>query len=386
MCSDQSVDTDFIFLNRLFRMSSSDKKANRLKQLNDRYDGWEVLAIMKIKTFLDQKLKADLSPITHESLNFTFVGYSSFYEQSVFVKVFAEKRKLDTERAVNLECNHRVLQAFQVPGSPIRFALVMKDITPEDLPAELSVPLAFNMGKVLADFHTHVQPFENIKTMQDSFGKIGEDVDGLKDRRKKEKLDRLLTNFSRYQLIIQKDLLAHANVVLHGDVGVRNYKMVAGKLALIDYEKARLGPVYLDFIKLFYQDFKLDSNLIQAFLKGYRFDGATFKINPLTQTFLIYTTSVGIAKYTDKIRDDDFKAVGDQMISTVAAFFSKEHDLVSVIYEMASGTAITSEKWLDDARVWSQLYDQNKQQFDQILTTYLTRLKHDHCNVIALLP
>ena len=100
-------------------------------------------------------------------------------------------------------------------------------------------------------------------------------------------------------------------------MGIRNYKYVDSKLALIDFEKARLGPVYQDFIKLFYQDFDLNEELIQSFLAGYSSKNPNYRLSDLTKQYLIFTTAVGILNYTEKIEDLAFRYIGETMLDTI---------------------------------------------------------------------
>lgn len=86
---------------------------------------------------------------------------------------------------------------------------------------------------------------------------------------------------------------------------------------LIDFEKARLGPVYQDFIKLFYQDFAMDDKLIQAFLKGYSTKNSDYQLSELTRQYLIFTTAIGIFNYTEKIEDIAFRNIGEKMLETI---------------------------------------------------------------------
>ncbi|WP_338212192.1 phosphotransferase [Lactobacillus juensis] len=96
----------------------------------------------------------------------------------------------------------------------------------------------------------------------------------------------MLALFTTRKADIEEDLKAHATTVLHGDVGLRNYKIVEGQLSLIDFERARMGVNYQDFIKLFYQDFRLNLKLIASFINGYRKCGEEVAVTPLTQSFL----------------------------------------------------------------------------------------------------
>ena len=96
-----------------------------------------------------------------------------------------------------------------------------------------------------------------------------------------------------------------------------NCEIRVRKLVLIDFEKARLGPVYQDFIKLFYQDFKLNLDLIAAFLRGYSNKNSDYELSDLTKQYLIFTTAIGIFNYTEKIEDLPFKQIGEKMLETL---------------------------------------------------------------------
>ena len=276
---------------------------------------------MTIEKFLQEKLQADLTKITHESQNSTFVGDSAKFEQKIFVKVFAQEGKFLTEKAVNEQLNTRVLDSFVVKQTQ-QFVLVMKDLAPSDIKEEINPDMAFNMGIELSHFHQKVKPFSGIYQNNQLFNKAKRDIDNLNKPEIKNKLIKLLALFTAKRGDIEKDLAVHANTVLHGDVGLRNYKIVAGHLSLIDFERARMGVNYQDFIKLFYQDFGLNKELIISFVKGYEKCGEEVAITPVTQVFLIFITAIGIMKYTEKIVDKPFEKIGEQMFATCSSFLN----------------------------------------------------------------
>ncbi len=276
---------------------------------------------MTIEKFLQEKLQADLTKITHESQNSTFVGDSAKFEQKIFVKVFAQEGKFLTEKAVNEQLNTRVLDSFVVKQTQ-QFVLVMKDLAPSDIKEEINPDMAFNMGIELSHFHQKVKPFSGIYQNNQLFNKAKRDIDNLNKPEIKNKLLKLLAQFTAERVDIEKDLAVHANTVLHGDVGLRNYKIVAGHLSLIDFERARMGVNYQDFIKLFYQDFGLNKELIISFVKGYEKCGQKVAITPVTQAFLIFITAIGIMKYTEKIVDKPFEKIGEQMLATCSSFLN----------------------------------------------------------------
>ena len=276
---------------------------------------------MTIEKTLEEKLQADLTKITHESQNSTFVGDSAKFEQKIFVKVFAQAGKFLTEKAVNEQLNTRVLDSFVVKQTQ-QFVLVMKDLAPSDIKEEINPDMVFNMGIELSHFHQKVKPFSGIYQNNQLFNKAKRDIDNLNKPEIKNKLLKLLAQFTAERAGIEKDLTVHANTVLHGDVGLRNYKIVAGHLSLIDFERARMGVNYQDFIKLFYQDFGLNKELIVSFVKGYEKCGQKVAITPVTQAFLIFITAIGIMKYTEKIEDKPFEKIGKLMLATCSSFLN----------------------------------------------------------------
>ena len=276
---------------------------------------------MTIEKLLEEKLQADLTKITHESQNSTFVGDSAKFEQKIFVKVFAQAGKFLTEKAVNEQLNTRVLDSFVVKQTQ-QFVLVMKDLAPSDIKEEITPDMAFNLGIELSHFHQKVKPFSGIYQNNQLFNKAKRDIDSLNKPEIKNKLLKLLAQFTAERVDIEKDLAVHANTVLHGDVGLRNYKIVAGHLSLIDFERARMGVNYQDFIKLFYQDFGLNKELIVSFVKGYEKCGQKIAVTPVTQVFLIFITAIGIMKYTEKIVDKPFEQIGKQMLATCTSFLN----------------------------------------------------------------
>ena len=277
---------------------------------------------METKEILQKKLKANLTQITHQSLNSTFFGYSEIYKQVIFVKVFAQAGKFLTEKAVNQQINTRVLDSFAVKQTQ-QFVLVMKDLAPTDVKGQITPDLAFKMGTQLARFHRNVKPFSGIYLNNQLFEKAKSDSNSLQNEEIKSRLLQVLALFTAQKSDIEKDLIAHATTVLHGDVGLRNYKIIAGHLRLIDFERARMGVNYQDFIKLFYQDFGLKKELIVSFVKGYEKCGEKIAVTPVTQVFLIFITAIGIMKYTEKIEDKPFKEIGEQMLATCFSFLGK---------------------------------------------------------------
>lgn len=68
---------------------------------------------------------------------------------------------------------------------------------------------------------------------------------------------------------------------------------------------------------MFYQDFKLNLDLIAAFLRGYSNKNSDYELSDLTKQYLIFTTAIGIFNYTEKIEDLPFKQIGEKMLETL---------------------------------------------------------------------
>lgn len=287
---------------------------------------------MNIIRILNNRLNSNLTPTNHESFNSTFFGNSNKYNRNVFVKVFDSVNKFNTENLITQQLSDRVLETFKINDDGLKYVLVMNDLKPIDLENTVSIHQAYEMGIVLAKFHNIVQPFNGMKEENSYFSKISEDINKLGNVTQKYKLTSLLKEFSNLQPLIENDLNEHSNTVLHGDVGIRNFKIINGALNLIDYERARLGPNYQDFIKLFFQDFKLNNSLISSFLKGYESTSIhTVQLKSWTQQFIIFATAVGIMKYTEKIKDEPFKKIGMQMLESVEDYFKYKKYLISFI-------------------------------------------------------
>ena len=135
---------------------------------------------METKEILQERLKANLTQITHQSLNSTFVGYSEICKQVIFVKVFSQEGKFLTEKAVNEQLNTRVLSSFVIKQTQ-QFVLVMKDLAPIDIKERITPDMAFDMGIQLARFHQNVKPFSGIYLNNQLFEKAKFDSNSLQN-------------------------------------------------------------------------------------------------------------------------------------------------------------------------------------------------------------
>lgn len=278
----------------------------------------------EIRKILNSKVNGHLTSTNHKSFNLTFFGFSKKYNTSIFIKVFTSFNKFNTEKQITRQLSDRILDTFKIDYGDEMYVLIMKDLHPLDIKGKINKKQAYKMGAVLAKFHNTIKSFNGIKVEGNYFNKIPANINNLKDSPEKDRLLNLSKEFIKLRPLIEKDLKENSNVVLHGDVGIRNYKIVDNSLVLIDYERARVGINYQDFIKLFYQNFKLDSDLITSFLDGYNSNSLYHvEISVCTQYFLVFITSIGIMKYTQQIKDKPFKKIGIQMMTEIEYYFRK---------------------------------------------------------------
>ena len=197
------------------------------------------------------------------------------------------------------------------------FILVLKDCSPKDIGEKIDSNLVFEIGQALGEYHLKVKLSAKIKRINEQFDDYLAEIHSFKESSYKRRLKKLTSRFLPYENEIKLELSQYSKFVLHDDVGIRNYKYVDGALALIDFEKARLGPVYQNFIKLFYQDFNLNEELIQSFLAGYSSKNPSYHLSDLTKQYLIFITAVGVFNYTEKIEDLAFRHIGETMLDTI---------------------------------------------------------------------
>lgn len=265
---------------------------------------------MTLETTLETMLQANLSRIAHPSFNTMFTGFSRRWQCQLFVKVFAADRfgKFSTERTVNEQLNNRVLMSSQLATG--EWVLVMHDLLMTPLSDVVTPELAQQMGSVLAQFHRTVHL--PAKTNQPSM--VMTKIDSLRQTAAYPQLLKLQNLYESRLPVIETELHQVKPVVLHGDVGRRNYQFVDGSLVLIDFERAHLGVPQVDFQKLFYQDFAGDQSLQHAFLTGY---GVLPALSQLASSWLLFQTAVGIFSYVQRLPDPEFERVAQRMLQTV---------------------------------------------------------------------
>ena len=264
---------------------------------------------------LEKLIGGRLTAVRHESANQTWVGYGAPNRRPVFVKVFPKDRaaKFMTERLVTQQLGNRLLASYDCPDADI---LVLSDCAPRDV-GQVTPVVAQTMGRCLAEFHQRVRPFPKIKRQRLDFDQVERAIQRLKQPQVQHQLMDLLRKFAPFRQRIAQEVAATPLVVTHGDVGQRNFKLVAGRLTLIDYERCKLGIADQDFVKLFYQDFQSRTVLQRAFLTGYTAIRPRPQLTTRTQQFLIFLTAIGIFNYLDQFSDVAFERCAHRMLATL---------------------------------------------------------------------
>lgn len=264
---------------------------------------------------LEKLIGGRLTAVRHESANQTWVGYGAPNRRPVFVKVFPKDRaaKFVTERLVTQQLGNRLQASYECSNADI---LVLSDCTPRDV-VQITPVVAQAMGRCLAEFHQRIRPFPEIKQQRFDFDQAERAIQRLKKPQVQHQLTDLLRKFAPFRQQITREVAETPLVVTHGDVGQRNFKIVAGKLTLIDYERCKLGLPDQDFVKLFYQDFQCQRVLQRAFLTGYTAIRSRPQLTAKTQQFLIFLTAIGIFKYLDQFSDVAFERCVHRMLATL---------------------------------------------------------------------
>lgn len=281
---------------------------------------------MDLNTTIANNFGMNVKEIEHESLNRTYVGYSSKYQQKVFLKLYRKVNhtKFVVEREVNQQLNDRYIGEFQLDEKITDFiyGLVLKDINPQNIDFRGDdSQIVFELGLQLGRFHKTVMPFDGLPSIVDLTDVVTEGIQQVHIVETRMALEQLQRDFMKtYPHIMQKT--SSHSVVLHGDVGVRNFKIVASDLSFIDFERAKKGVPYLDFVKLFYQDFKLDNGLMDSFKKGYETVASLAEIPEHLRWYCVFYTAIGIIKYTERVDDKLFQMLGETMLSDCRCFLN----------------------------------------------------------------
>lgn len=277
---------------------------------------------MKIVERLSREYDCDLTPLDHESKNLHFSGRSKRLNKDILVKLYDSKKRCSTELAI-LE----VLQSPTLLGSyecgECRAVILeycdMQDVT------EMSMATACDYGILLGRFHKvatneRTQQIRELSGESSTlFARIDETIGRISSHPAYAKVLRIYHELSQFRAVYQQEYEALPKVVLHGDFGLRNIKLVENAPVLIDFERSKYDIAWMDLMKFFNRE-ALDENLQARFLEGYQTQYPIAVPTPLLQKVLEFYTAIGVYSYTMHIPDQAFRLMGDRMIHQIDQF------------------------------------------------------------------
>ncbi|ASP40049.1 hypothetical protein CHH28_15815 [Bacterioplanes sanyensis] len=277
---------------------------------------------MKIIERLSREYDCDLTSLDHPSKNLHFSGRSKRLNKDIFVKLYDSKKRCSTELAI-LE----VLQSSTLLGSyeygECRAVILeycdMQDVT------EMSMATAYDYGILLGRFHKvatneRTQQIRELSGESSTlFARIDETIGRISSHPAYAKVLRIYHELSQFSAVYQQEYEALPKVVLHGDFGLRNIKLVENAPVLIDFERSKYDIAWMDLVKFFNRE-ALDENLQARFLEGYQTQYPIAVPTPLLQKVLEFYTAIGIYSYTMHIPDQAFRLMGDRMIHQIDQF------------------------------------------------------------------
>lgn len=273
---------------------------------------------MNVLERIENKYLSNVIEYNHVSKNHHYVGYSKYFGQKIFIKIYRREEKYISEIRINdfLKTN-RILDGFKCGDS---YVLCFKYV--DMFPVDDRTYSFYDCGKLLADFH---------KRLTLSSISVDSKIDDLP-----REIDRImvkLVNSSNYDVIktlydsiksyereYELEFRNMPQNIIHGDFGFRNMKVIDDTLSLIDFEFVKSAIAYMDFIKFFRIECK-KTNSQKDFLNGYNSVYQLHEPSDLLKNVLYFHTAIGIYSYTIKIKDSDFEKVADDIISDIKHAF-----------------------------------------------------------------
>lgn len=100
-------------------------------------------------------------------------------------------------------------------------------------------------------------------------------------------------------------------VPTHGDYTPRNWLVHQGRIAVIDFGRARWRPAQTDFARLAVRQFRTDPAFEREFLAGYGSDPR----EDVSWDYLLLTEAIGTAAWAYQVGDERFEGEGHRMIA-----------------------------------------------------------------------
>lgn len=275
-------------------------------------------------SFLSNKYSSMLQPSSGYTLNHCFLGYSYYFKKDIFIKIYNNEKRYNTEKIILENTDKsRILASLSVNKY---FVNILEDRDYSDVD-DFSSEVSYEAGVLLAKYHKANNNLkEEIKIIRNEdsiLENINNFLMNLKDYPKIEKLREIYDTLFIFRDLITTEYKSLDKVVMHGDFGLRNIKYLNGRLTLIDFESSKVGLAYRDVIKFYAIDCN-NSNLKEAFSKGYKSISPLTIPSPLLKQVLLFYTALEVYNFTIKVNDKSFRNVADDLIVRVEIYLKEE--------------------------------------------------------------
>lgn len=134
--------------------------------------------------------------VKHTSSNRMYVGYSERFSDEVFIKIYREDQygKFITETKIIQQKNIKIMgiETLTVSIEGFKYLLILGDLHLIDVvKPDVIVELAFQMGKLVGDFHANTQSFKGIRYNVDLSDKTSKDINEVKNIDVHHKLEKV---------------------------------------------------------------------------------------------------------------------------------------------------------------------------------------------------
>lgn len=279
---------------------------------------------MSLIDVINEKYECDLSKVKNTSKNTHYVAYSTNYGKKIFVKIFYSKKRYLTELSLlGIVSYPKLIGNYELGDN---YAIIQEFVKMENID-DLSTLQVYEYGKLLATFHKNMTKNKSDEirsitrdetTLFTRTDKLIEKLEAHKDYRR---ITEIYSKLSEFEAIYVEEYNSMPKVVIHGDFGFRNTKIINGEAVLIDFERSKYDIAWMDLIKFFNRE--IPSSIQQdEFIKGYNSVQVIMKPSSLLQMILEFYAAIGIYSYTMEIEDAKFEEMADQMISNVEKYCS----------------------------------------------------------------
>ncbi len=266
---------------------------------------------------INKLLQGEFTKLDYDYYNILLYGYSEKYSEKIFIKLFPISRY---EKYINefntVKYSDYYIDNFKIENFNV---LVLKYLDLFDIDSSY-----FNkkenineLAILLANFHKNNNP-DILKNNDNIVTRIKKVLDNIANI---EEYPEIITIWNMLK-INSKDIFDeynHSKSIIHGDIWIGNIKVYNDKLILIDFERSKNDIYYLDFIKLFYEEFDSDKNKINYFLKSYYNHTDNKPITKELELYLLFYVGIGILSFNTKFYDMKFRNTGLKMIKDVKA-------------------------------------------------------------------